>query len=198
MRGIDGIHTGHLVLQPRRRVRAVVNREAEKAKLVTATNVFAHIEDIHSVVEAVLELLDEDGLFITESHYLLSLVETLQYDTIYHEHLRYYSLGQSQAPAGDARPGGDPRPADPDARRLDPRLRAARKGQRTRCARKCRRAPRAGAKPKADLRRAGWKSFRDRVVLTKMGSLHALLQADQGTGRTGPYAHRAPRRGPVP
>lgn len=31
-------------------------------------------------------------MFISESHYLLPLVETLQYDTIYHEHLRYYSL----------------------------------------------------------------------------------------------------------
>ncbi|NES19098.1 MAG: methyltransferase, partial [Symploca sp. SIO3E6] len=37
-------------------------------------------------------LLDDQGVFISESHYLLSLVETLQYDTIYHEHLRYYSL----------------------------------------------------------------------------------------------------------
>src|SRR5205085_29895 len=33
-----------------------------------------------------------DGIFISESHYLVSLLETLQYDTIYHEHLRYYSL----------------------------------------------------------------------------------------------------------
>src|SRR5207245_1998776 len=40
----------------------------------------------------VLELLDDDGIFITESHYLLALVQDLQYDTIYHEHLRYYSL----------------------------------------------------------------------------------------------------------
>ena len=39
-----------------------------------------------------LSLLADDGLFISESHYLLPLVETLQYDTIYHEHLRYYSL----------------------------------------------------------------------------------------------------------
>ena len=31
-------------------------------------------------------------MFISESHYLLPLLETLQYDTIYHEHLRYYSL----------------------------------------------------------------------------------------------------------
>jgi hypothetical protein len=37
-------------------------------------------------------MLDEEGVFITESHYLMSLIETLQYDTIYHEHLRHYSL----------------------------------------------------------------------------------------------------------
>jgi hypothetical protein len=63
-----------------------------RAAIITAANVFAHIEDVHSIIDAVVELLDEDGVFITESHYWLSLVETLQYDTIYHEHLRYYSL----------------------------------------------------------------------------------------------------------
>ena len=63
-----------------------------RARLVTATNVFAHIEDIHSIVDALLRLLDDDGVFISESHYWVGLMETLQYDTIYHEHLRYYSL----------------------------------------------------------------------------------------------------------
>lgn len=72
-------------------VAAVVRSEGQ-ARVVTATNVFAHIEDVYTVVENVLELLAPDGLFITESHYWLSLVETLQYDTIYHEHLRYYTL----------------------------------------------------------------------------------------------------------
>ncbi len=66
--------------------------EVGKAKIITATNVFAHIEDIHEVVDSLLELLGDDGIFISESHYLLPLVETLQYDTIYHEHLRYYSV----------------------------------------------------------------------------------------------------------
>ena len=70
----------------------IVLRESGPAQIITATNVFAHMEDIHSVIDAVLSLLAEDGLFITESHYLLSLVETLQFDTIYHEHLRHYSL----------------------------------------------------------------------------------------------------------
>jgi hypothetical protein len=75
----------------RQAVRTVI-RQNGKAKMVTATNVFAHIEDIHEIVECILELLADDGVFISESHYLSSLIETLQYDTIYHEHLRHYSL----------------------------------------------------------------------------------------------------------
>ena len=66
--------------------------EQGKAQIVTATNVFAHIEDIHDIVDGILTLLGDDGIFISESHYFRSLLETLQYDTIYHEHLRYYTL----------------------------------------------------------------------------------------------------------
>lgn len=74
---------------------AVVNRVVQgegRAKIITATNVFAHIENVHAAIESILELMDPTGAFISESHYLLPLIETLQYDTIYHEHLRYYSL----------------------------------------------------------------------------------------------------------
>jgi hypothetical protein len=66
--------------------------EQGRAQIITATNVFAHIEDIHAIVDGMLTLLDDGGIFISESHYFLSLLETLQYDTIYHEHLRYYTL----------------------------------------------------------------------------------------------------------
>jgi hypothetical protein len=59
---------------------------------VTAANCFAHIEDVHAIVEGILELMTFDGVFISESHYLIGLLDRLQYDTIYHEHLRYYSL----------------------------------------------------------------------------------------------------------
>lgn len=69
-----------------------VRAEHGAARIVTACNVFAHMEDVHDVVDGILAMLDEDGIFISESHYLAPLVETLQYDTIYHEHLRYYSL----------------------------------------------------------------------------------------------------------
>lgn len=69
-----------------------VKQEQGKAKIITATNVFAHIDNINHILDLVIDLLEEDGVFISESHYLLPLIETLQYDTIYHEHLRYYSL----------------------------------------------------------------------------------------------------------
>jgi hypothetical protein len=72
------------------------HRQHGPAKVITATNVFAHIEHVHEIIESILLLLDETGVFISESHYLLSLVETLQYDTIYHEHLRYYSVRSLQ------------------------------------------------------------------------------------------------------
>jgi SAM-dependent methyltransferase len=72
---------------------AQVKTSHGSAKLITAANVFAHIPDPHAVIDGILALLEPDGVFINESHYLLSLVETLQYDTVYHEHLRYYHLG---------------------------------------------------------------------------------------------------------
>lgn len=69
-----------------------VLKEKGKAKIIMATNVFAHIENIHEVLSDIISLLTKDGVFISESHYLYDLLKTLQYDTIYHEHLRYYSL----------------------------------------------------------------------------------------------------------
>ena len=86
-----GIRTTQAFFGPEsaRRARA----EHGPARLVTAANVFAHIGDVHQVIEGIKLLLAEDGAFVSENHYLLDLVETVQYDTIYHEHLRYYHVG---------------------------------------------------------------------------------------------------------
>ena len=75
----------------RETARAVAG-EHGAADLVTATNVFAHMPRIDAVVAGILDVLDERGVFVSESHYLLDLIGALQYDTVYHEHLRYYSL----------------------------------------------------------------------------------------------------------
>jgi SAM-dependent methyltransferase len=69
-----------------------VKRAHGGARVVTAANCFAHMEDVHAVLAGILDLLAPDGVFISESHYLVGLMDRLQYDTIYHEHLRYYSL----------------------------------------------------------------------------------------------------------
>lgn len=66
--------------------------EYGQAKLIASLNTFAHISQLDSFVTGVRELLTDDGVFVTESHYLLDLVSELQYDFIYHEHSRYYSL----------------------------------------------------------------------------------------------------------
>jgi SAM-dependent methyltransferase len=63
-----------------------------KADVVTCANCFAHILDPNDVTQNIKKILKDNGIFVSESHYLLGLIETLQYDTIYHEHLRYYSL----------------------------------------------------------------------------------------------------------
>jgi len=70
----------------------LVLKKFGKAKIITATNVFAHIENVNLLMKNLLRVLKDDGVFISESHYLVSLIKTNQYDTIYHEHLRYYSL----------------------------------------------------------------------------------------------------------
>lgn len=63
-----------------------------QAKIITATNVFAHVPNLDSFMRGVIQLLTPNGIFITESGYLLDLLEKIQYDSVYHEHLRYYSL----------------------------------------------------------------------------------------------------------
>lgn len=74
------------------KVAARIKKKYGKAKIITATNVFAHIDNLNDVIKNILKLLKKDGIFVSESHYFLSLIKTLQYDTIYHEHLRYYTI----------------------------------------------------------------------------------------------------------
>ena len=63
-----------------------------RVNMVVANNVYAHIPDIQGVTRAVRDVLCDDGVFIFEVHYLGKVINDLQYDMIYHEHLYYYSL----------------------------------------------------------------------------------------------------------
>ena len=63
-----------------------------EAKLITANNVFAHIDDLDDVMRGVQALLSRDGLFVIEAPYLVDYLEKKLFDTTYHEHLSYLSL----------------------------------------------------------------------------------------------------------
>jgi len=63
-----------------------------KAKIVTATNVFAHIDDLDEVIHGVKELLDKDGIFVLEVPYLIDFLKKKYFDLVYHEHLSYWAL----------------------------------------------------------------------------------------------------------
>lgn len=63
-----------------------------KADIITFTNVFAHMGDLGEVMRGICQLLAKDGVVVIENHYLLDVLERNQFDTIYHEHIRTYSL----------------------------------------------------------------------------------------------------------
>lgn len=63
-----------------------------RAKVITANNVFAHINDLDEIVKAVHELLDKEGAFIIEAPYNIDLLEKNLFDIIYHEHLSYLAI----------------------------------------------------------------------------------------------------------
>lgn len=71
--------------------RKIVKRHG-RASLVIATNVFAHVNNLSGFMKGVGRLLPLGEVFISESQYLLDTVQKTQYDTMYHEHLRFYSL----------------------------------------------------------------------------------------------------------
>jgi|TARA_Y100000296_G_scaffold81886_1_gene109834 SAM-dependent methyltransferase len=63
-----------------------------KAKLINASGVFFHLEELHSVIKGIKRALKEDGVFIVQFMYLGDMIKKLSFDGIYHEHLCYYSL----------------------------------------------------------------------------------------------------------
>lgn len=62
------------------------------AKIITANNVFAHADDLHSIIEAVKLMLHSDGVFIFEVAYLLDAFQKSLFDNQYHEHIFTHSV----------------------------------------------------------------------------------------------------------
>lgn len=66
--------------------------EGKAADVIIANNVLAHVADTHGFVEGIRLLLKEDGVAVIEVPYVKDLVQHCEFDTIYHEHLCYFSV----------------------------------------------------------------------------------------------------------
>jgi len=64
----------------------------ELADVIFANNVLAHVADLHGVIEGIRLLLKKDGVAVIETPYVKDMIDRSEFDTIYHEHLCYYSL----------------------------------------------------------------------------------------------------------
>ena len=86
----DGIETIQNFFD--KKVADEIKTKYSEASIILATNMFAHMATIGEVISGIEHLLKDDGVFVFENHYLLDVIERGQFDTIYHEHLRTYSL----------------------------------------------------------------------------------------------------------
>jgi hypothetical protein len=62
------------------------------ADIVIARNVIPHVKDIHSIIKGISSLLSEKGIAVIEFHYAKIIIDELHYDSIYHEHLFYFTI----------------------------------------------------------------------------------------------------------
>lgn len=70
--------------------------KGKNIKVITCNNMFAHNEDLHTIVNGVKYLLDEDGIFVIENSYLLDMCEKSLLDLIYHEHMHHHHITSLQ------------------------------------------------------------------------------------------------------
>ena len=69
-----------------------LSQKKQQADVIHANNVIAHVSDLHSVIEGISKLLKPDGVAVIENHYVRDLIDRIEFDSIYHEHLCYYSV----------------------------------------------------------------------------------------------------------
>ena len=75
-----------------REVAETLAAEGIRADIVHANNVLAHVADLIGVVNGIRTLLTDDGVAVIEAPYVRDLIDHCEFDTIYHEHLCYFSV----------------------------------------------------------------------------------------------------------
>ena len=69
-----------------------LTRQGLRAQVLHAHNVLAHVADLASMVQGIKLLLEENGMAVIEVPYVKDMIDRCEFDTIYHEHLCYFSL----------------------------------------------------------------------------------------------------------
>ena len=69
-----------------------LKQENKQADVFLANNVLAHVADLNGFVSGIATLLKRDGMAVIEVPYLLDLIDHCEFDTIYHQHLCYFSV----------------------------------------------------------------------------------------------------------
>lgn len=66
--------------------------DGRSADVIIANNVLAHVPDLNGFVEGIRILLKDDGVAVIEVPYVVDLIDNCEFDTIYHQHLCYFSV----------------------------------------------------------------------------------------------------------
>lgn len=69
-----------------------INKLYKKADYIIANNVFNHIDDLHSFMDSVNDVLNPDGSFVIEVPYWLLEFKEINFGKIYHEHVNYFTI----------------------------------------------------------------------------------------------------------
>jgi len=78
------------------RVATKLRDEGRRADVIIANNVVAHVADQNDLVAGMATLLADDGIVVVEFPYVRDLIDFIEFDTIYHEHLCYFSVGSAK------------------------------------------------------------------------------------------------------
>ncbi len=78
------------------RVAGELRAQGKRADIIIANNVVAHVADQNDLVAGMAELLADDGQVVVEFPYVRDMIDFIEFDTIYHEHLCYFSVGSAK------------------------------------------------------------------------------------------------------
>jgi 2-polyprenyl-3-methyl-5-hydroxy-6-metoxy-1,4-benzoquinol methylase len=70
----------------------IIKKKYKNIKVITMTNVLAHIDNLNDIIANISIILSDNGIFVIEVPYIYDMLKKYTFDVVYHEHLSYFSL----------------------------------------------------------------------------------------------------------